>query len=58
MTSWLLILFLKVENGTPKYFIKPYESEVQCRYEGGKIESAERLKGNYSVSFNCMERSR
>ena len=56
MTSWLLILFLKVENGTPKYFIKPYGNEVQCRYEGGKIEVAERLKGNYSVSFNCMER--
>ena len=58
MTSWLLILFLKVENGTPKYFIKSYENEVQCRYEGGKIEVAERLKGNYSVSFDCMERSR
>ena len=58
MTSWLLILFLKVENGTPKYFIKPYENEVQCRYEGGKSESAERLKDNYSVSFNCMERSK
>ena len=58
MTSWLLILFLKVENGTPKYFIKPYENEVQCRYEGGKIESAERLKGNYDVSFNCMERTK
>lgn len=52
MTSWLLILFLKVENGTPKYFIKPYENEVQCRYEGGKIESAERLKDNYLVSFS------
>ena len=58
MTSWLLILFLKVENGIPKYFIKPYENEVQCRYEGGKIESAERLKGNYSVSFNCMDRTK
>lgn len=58
MTSWILILFLKVENGTPKYFIKPYENEVQCRYEGGKIESAERLKGNYLVSFNCMEISK
>ena len=58
MTSWLLILFLKVENGTPKYFIKPYESEVQCRYEGGKIEVAERLKGNYDVWFQCMERNR
>ena len=58
MTSWLLVLFLKVENGTHNYFIKPYENEVQCRYEGGKIESAERLKGNYDVWFNCMERSR
>ena len=35
MTSWLLILFLKVENGTPKYFIKPYENEWQGTYEGG-----------------------
>ena len=58
MTSWLLILFLKVENGTPKYLVKFYENEVQCRYEGGKIEVSERLKGNYSVSFNCMERSK
>ena len=58
MTSWLLILFLKVENGTPKYFIKPYENEVQCRYEGAKIDVAERLIGNYDVSFNCMERTK
>ena len=57
-TTWLLILFLKVENGTPKYFIKPYENEVQCRYDGGKIESAERLKDNYDVWFNCMERTK
>ena len=58
MTSWLLILFLKVENGTPKYFIKPYTTELECRRSGAEIEVAERLKGNYSVSFNCMERSK
>ena len=57
MTSWLLILFLKVENGTPKYFLKSYTNEVECRYEGGKIEASERLIGNYSVSYNCLERS-
>lgn len=58
MTSWLLILFLKVENGTPKYFIKPYSNELECRRTGAEIEVAERLIGNYDVWFNCMERSK
>lgn len=56
MTSWLLILYIGTSNGVPKYFIKPYETEAKCLYEGAQIEVAERLKGNYSVSFNCMER--
>ena len=58
MTSWLLILFLKVENGTPKYFIKPYITELECKQEGTKLVTLGKLEANYDTHFNCIQQSR
>ena len=56
--DWLLIVFLNNIEGPPKYFVKPYPTEIQCRYEGAQIDVAERLKNNYGVWFTCIERSK
>ena len=58
MTSWLLILFLKVENGTPKYFIKPYSNELECKQEGTRLTTLGKLEGNTTMHFNCIQQSK
>ena len=58
MTSWLLILFLKIENGTPKYFIKPYTTELECKQEGTQLVTLGKLEGNTVMHFNCIQQSK
>lgn len=58
MTSWLLILFLKVENGTPKYFIKPYSNELECKQKGTQLVTLGKLEGNTAMHFNCIQQSK
>ena len=45
-------------NGTPKYFIKPYTTELECKQEGTKLMSLGKLESNTTMHFNCIQQSK
>lgn len=56
MIYFMLIFYLgKSPEGIPKFIVKNYSTELECKTVGSMLESTEKLQGNTEIWFTCNQ---